>query len=72
MELNCACLYQFIIIPILPTILFSQLAGTSLWFAGNAVILDLQRDWGLAPSYDLESAFADYLIPTIAQRYADE
>jgi threonine 3-dehydrogenase len=27
-------------------------------------------DWGLAPSYDLESAFADYLIPTIAQRYA--
>jgi MFS family permease len=25
------------------------LAGTSLWFAGNAVILDLQRDWGLAP-----------------------
>ena len=34
---------------ILPTILFSQLAGTSLWFAGNAVILDLQRNWGLAP-----------------------
>lgn len=33
---------------ILPVILFSQLAGTSLWFAGNAVILDLQRDWGLA------------------------
>jgi MFS family permease len=34
---------------ILPVILFAQLAGTSLWFAGNAVILDLQRDWGLAP-----------------------
>jgi MFS family permease len=34
---------------ILPVILFSQLASTSLWFAGNAVILDLQRDWGLAP-----------------------
>jgi MFS family permease len=34
---------------ILPVILFSQFAGTSLWFAGNAVILDLQRDWGLAP-----------------------
>jgi len=34
---------------ILPVILFSQLAGTSLWFAGNAVILDLQREWGLAP-----------------------
>jgi nucleoside-diphosphate-sugar epimerase len=27
-------------------------------------------DWGLAPKHDLESAFADYLIPTIAQRYA--
>jgi nucleoside-diphosphate-sugar epimerase len=27
-------------------------------------------DWGLAPAYDLESAFADYLIPTIARRYA--
>ena len=29
-----------------------------------------RRDWGLAPSYDLESAFAEYLIPTIAQRYS--
>jgi len=29
-----------------------------------------RADWGLAPSYDLESAFANYLIPTIAQRYA--
>ncbi len=33
---------------ILPTIIFSQFAGTSLWFAGNAVVLDLQHDWGLA------------------------
>jgi MFS family permease len=33
---------------ILPVLLFAQLAGTSTWFAGNAVILDLQRDWGLA------------------------
>ena len=33
---------------ILPVIIFSQFAGTSLWFAGNAVALDLQRDWGLA------------------------
>ena len=32
---------------ILPVIIFSQFTGTSLWFAGNAVILDLQRDWGL-------------------------
>ena len=33
---------------ILPAIIFSQFAGTSLWFAGNAIILDLQQDWGLA------------------------
>ena len=32
---------------ILPTIIFSQFAGTSLWFAGNAVLGDLQRRWGL-------------------------
>ncbi|NKB64641.1 MAG: MFS transporter [Gammaproteobacteria bacterium] len=29
---------------ILPLIIFSQFAGTSLWFAGNAVIDDLARD----------------------------
>ena len=28
-----------------------------------------RRDWGLNPKYDLESAFADYLIPTIRKRY---
>jgi MFS family permease len=33
---------------ILPVIIFSQFAGTSLWFAGNAVLGDLQRQWGLA------------------------
>jgi hypothetical protein len=27
---------------ILPTIVLSQLAGTSLWFAGNAALPDLQ------------------------------
>ena len=32
---------------ILPAIIFSQFTGASLWFAGNAVVLDLQRDWGL-------------------------
>jgi predicted MFS family arabinose efflux permease len=32
---------------ILPAIVLSQLAGTSLWFAINAVIPDLQRDWQL-------------------------
>ena len=33
---------------ILPLIIFSQFTGTSLWFAGNAVLSDLQLDWGLA------------------------
>ncbi len=32
---------------ILPVIIFSQFAGTSLWFAGNAVMGDLQLEWGL-------------------------
>lgn len=32
---------------ILPTIIFSQFAGTSLWFAGNAIIGELQADWDL-------------------------
>jgi len=32
---------------VLPVIIYSQFAGTSLWFAGNAVILDLQRDLNL-------------------------
>jgi MFS family permease len=34
---------------ILPAIVLSQFAGTSLWFAGNAVLGDLQAAWGLAP-----------------------
>jgi MFS family permease len=32
---------------ILPVIVLSQFAGTSLWFAGNAVLPDLQRELGL-------------------------
>jgi MFS family permease len=32
---------------ILPVIVLSQFAGTSLWFAGNAVIPDLQHRYGL-------------------------
>jgi MFS family permease len=32
---------------ILPVIVVSQFAGTSLWFAGNAVMADLQRHSGL-------------------------
>jgi threonine 3-dehydrogenase len=29
-----------------------------------------RRDWGFAPAYDFESAFAEYLIPMIRRRYA--
>jgi nucleoside-diphosphate-sugar epimerase len=29
-----------------------------------------RRDWGFAPRYDFESAFEDYLIPKIRERYA--
>ncbi len=33
---------------ILPVIIISQFAGTSLWFAGNAVLSDFQHDWGIS------------------------
>ena len=32
---------------ILPVIVFSQFAGTSLWFAGNAIVVDLKQAYGL-------------------------
>ncbi len=35
---------------ILPTIVAAQFAGTSSWFAGNAVMGDLQVAWGLEPA----------------------
>lgn len=35
---------------ILPVIIFSQFAGTSLWFASNAVLADLQLEWHLPAS----------------------
>ena len=28
-----------------------------------------RRDWGLAPTYDLERAFSEYLVPNIRERY---
>ena len=31
-----------------PVLVLAQFAGTSLWFAGNAVLADLQNQWGLA------------------------
>ncbi|HEU0199773.1 MAG TPA: MFS transporter [Burkholderiaceae bacterium] len=35
---------------VLPVIVFSQFSGTSLWFAANAVMPDLQAAWGLPAS----------------------
>ena len=35
---------------ILPIIVISQFTGTSLWFAGNAVLDDIQRQWSLGES----------------------
>jgi DHA1 family inner membrane transport protein len=35
---------------VLPVIVLSQFAGTSLWFAVNAVLPDLQQAWGLPPA----------------------
>lgn len=32
---------------ILPIIILSQFTGTSLWFAGNAILRDIQRQWSL-------------------------
>ena len=29
-----------------------------------------RRDWGFAPRYDFDTAFRDYLIPKIKERYA--
>jgi MFS family permease len=34
---------------ILPVIVLAELAGTALWFSGNAILPDLQRQWGLGP-----------------------
>lgn len=36
---------------ILPTIIFTQFAGTSLWFAGNAVLGDLQRQLSIGDGF---------------------
>ena len=35
---------------ILPVIIFSQFSGTSLWFAGNAIIKDLKTAYHLQDS----------------------
>ena len=53
---------------ILPIIIFSQFTGTSLWFSGNAVLPDLQRDWGLsahATGYTTSAVQFGFVIGTL-------
>ena len=53
---------------ILPVIVFAQFAGTSLWFAGNAVVESLIRELGLADSllgYITISVQAGFIIGTL-------
>ncbi len=54
---------------ILPILIVSQFAGTSLWFASNAVLSDLQREWGLDPaavSYITSSVQFGFITGTLA------
>ena len=53
---------------ILPAIIFSLFTGTSLWFAGNAVLVDLQRLWGLssdALAYMISSVQLGFIAGTL-------
>ena len=53
---------------ILPVIIFSQFTGTSLWFAGNAVLGDLQQKWALgeaALSYMTSSVQLGFIAGTL-------
>jgi len=54
---------------ILPVIVVSQFAGTSLWFAGNAVVGDLQQQWGLAGDavgHAASAVQAGFILGTLA------
>lgn len=54
---------------ILPAIVFSQFTGTSLWFAGNAVLPDLTKLWGLSPDaigYMTSSILFGFITGTLA------
>jgi MFS family permease len=53
---------------ILPVIIFSQFTGTSLWFASNAVLGNLQQQWGLgnaALSHMTSSVQLGFIIGTL-------
>jgi hypothetical protein len=54
--------------PHLPVIIGS-FAGTSLWFAGNAILADLQREWGLpaeALGYTTSAVQLGFIAGTLA------
>ncbi|HEX5091883.1 MAG TPA: MFS transporter [Burkholderiales bacterium] len=54
---------------ILPAIVASQFAGASVWFAGNAVLADLQRRWGLPPEalgYTTSAVQLGFIAGTLA------
>jgi MFS family permease len=54
---------------ILPVIIFSQFAGTSLWFAGNAVLGDLEAHWGVgaeAVGYVTSAVQLGFIAGTLA------
>ncbi len=54
---------------ILPVIALAQLGGTSLWFAANAVVPDLERDWqldsGTAAAAVTTAVQAGFIIGTL-------
>jgi MFS family permease len=57
---------------ILPIIIFSQFAGTSLWFAGNAIIPDLQQSWTLPEhsiSYVTSAVQLGFIVGTLVFAY---
>lgn len=54
---------------ILLVIVVSQFAGTSLWFASNAVLGDLQRQWGLAADtlgYMTSAVLLGFIVGTLS------
>lgn len=53
---------------ILPATIFALFAGTSPWFAGNAVLPDLSRLWGLSPDalgYMISSVQLGFIAGTL-------
>jgi len=57
---------------ILPIIIYAQFAGTSLWFAGNAIIPDLQQSWTLpehSTSYVTSAVQLGFIVGTLVFAY---